>query len=70
VGALALSAVYVVLTGDVGLTTALAGIAFALGATLLGKLAGVLLAALRLALLHRKLATNLRQRRSTHVLVH
>jgi hypothetical protein len=63
--AVVVTAVYVVVWGAVDLQTGIASLVFVFAAALVGKLAGLLLARLRLRLLGRSIA-----RRLSHVYVH
>lgn len=68
--ALLLTLVYVAATVDLSIRTALASAMFVLLATLLGKLTGLLLAWVKLAVLHRSLSRKLLRTTSGHVYVH
>ena len=69
-GAVLLVAGYVAATGDLGARTLLGSVLALFLAASLGKLTGILVASVRLALLHRSLARHLRRGRSGHVHVH
>jgi small-conductance mechanosensitive channel len=68
--ALLLALGYVAATVDLSLRTALASSIFVLLATVVGKLTGLLVAWVRLALLRRSLTRKLRRTASGHVYVH
>jgi hypothetical protein len=68
--ALLLTLVYFATIGNVGVQSGIAGVAFVLLASVLGKAAGLLLASVRLALLRWSLARRLERTGPGHVHMH